>query len=405
MHYRLNGSVLSMKTKLRIALFTDSYLEVNGVANTSRQLAAQAMRAEQPFLIIHAGPLTGLTTEGCLKRLILHRSQVGFPLDADLRFDLLIWRYARRVIETLMDFRPDLIHLTGPSDIGLLGALLAWQLRIPVITSWHTNVHEYARQRLERFGNRLGLKLPDHLGSFIERTSLIPLGWFHRLGRILLTPNVELSSQLGAICRRPTKLMRRGVDTVLFSPAKRDRSEEIFNIGYIGRLTAEKNVRSLVEIEQELVKVGLQAFRFTIVGTGSEQEWLRQSMKRAIFTGVLKGEELARTCANMDLFVFPSTTDTFGNVVLEAQASGVPAIVSSGGGPKYIIADGETGFVANQTSDFTRLICQLYQQPGQREEMALAARRHAEMMNWESIFADLMEAYEETLMIGEKHLG
>lgn len=392
-----------MRTKLRIALFTDSYLEVNGVANTSRHLAAQAMRMDQPFLVIHAGPLTGLSTEGSLQRLILHRSRIGFRLDADLRFDLLIWRHARRVIEVLSGFRPDLIHLTGPSDIGLLGALIAWQLKIPVITSWHTNIHEYARQRLDRFCNRLGLKLPDHLGWFIEEVSLVPLGWFHRLGRILLTPNVELSSMLGERCRRPTRLLQRGVDTVLFSPTKRDRSEKILNIGFVGRLTAEKNVRCLAEIEQELIKFGCQAFQFIIVGTGSELDWLRQTMKKAVFTGVLKGEALARTCANMDLFVFPSTTDTFGNVVLEAQASGVPAIVSSGGGPKYIIADGETGFVAHRISDFTRLIYQLYQQPGRREEMAQASRRHAEKMNWESIFADLMEAYEESLMIGEKH--
>ncbi|MFM8395623.1 MAG: glycosyltransferase, partial [Acidobacteriota bacterium] len=389
-----------MRANLRIALFTDSYLEVNGVANTSRQLAAQAQRQDQPFLVIHAGPRTGEVTEGSLQRLILHRSRVGFRLDSDLRFDLLIWRHARRVIATIERFRPDLIHLTGPSDIGLLGALVASRLRIPIITSWHTNVHEYARRRLDSLGTRIGLSLPDRVGALVEEACLIPLGWFHGLGRILLAPNVELATLLGAKCNRPTRLMRRGVDTTLFSPAKRDRHEEIFNIGYVGRLTAEKNVRSLAEIERELLGQGCQAIRFTIVGTGSELGWLRQAMKKAVFTGVLKGEALARTYANLDLFVFPSTTDTFGNVVLEALASGVPAIVSSGGGPKYIVSDGETGFIANQASDISRLICQLYHHPEQRAEMALAARHHAEKMGWESIFAELMNAYDDSLLKG-----
>lgn len=394
-----------MRANLRIALFTDSYLEVNGVANTSRQLAAQAQRQDQPFLVIHAGPRTGEVTEGSLQRLLLHRSRVGFRLDADLRFDLLMWRHARRVVETLVRFRPDLVHLTGPSDIGLLGALIASRLRIPVITSWHTNVHEYARRRLASLGAGIGLTLPDRVGARVEEACLIPLGWFHRLGRILLTPNVELASLLGQRCQRPTRLMRRGVDTNLFSPAKRDRQEEIFNIGYVGRLTAEKNVRFLAEIERELLGQGCQSIRFTIVGTGSELGWLRQTMRKAVFTGVLKGEALARTYANLDLFVFPSTTDTFGNVVLEALASGVPAIVSSGGGPKYIVRDGASGFIANHLSDMPHLISRLYHDPGQRLAMAQSARHFAEEMSWESIFAELIEAYHESLSKGASDHG
>ncbi len=108
----------------------------------------------------------------------------------------------------------------------------------------------------------------------------------------------------------------------------------------------EKNVALLAQVQRELENAGHQHFRFLIVGHGAEEAWLREHLPRAEFTGVLKGEALASAYANMDLFVFPSHTDTFGNVVLEALASGVPAIVTPDGGPCSIVRDGVTGRIA-----------------------------------------------------------
>src|SRR5215210_5682530 len=110
-----------MKAEPRIAFFTDSYLEVNGVAHTSRQLAAYARRRNLPFLCVHAGEETRTFDEGSLRRLMLKRSGIGFALDADLRFDLLMGRHARLVLKAVREFKPKVIHITGPSDIGLLG--------------------------------------------------------------------------------------------------------------------------------------------------------------------------------------------------------------------------------------------------------------------------------------------
>ena len=114
-------------------------------------------------------------------------------------------------------------------------------------------------------------------------------------------------------------------------------------LGFCGRLSIEKNVFLLARIRTELMERGITNFRFLIIGHGKEEGWLRQHLPNAEFTGVLRGHDLARAYANMDLFVFPSHTDTFGNVVLEALASGVPAIVTPDGGPRYIVKDGETG--------------------------------------------------------------
>ena len=136
---------------------------------------------------------------------------------------------------------------------------------------------------------------------------------------------------------RPCYLMPRGVDAELFHPAKRTRAEGDRDqvLGFVGRLSVEKNIAGLVQVQNELEQMGHQSFRFLIVGHGGDEAWLRERLPRAEFTGVLRGEALSRAYANMDLFVFPSHTDTFGNVVLEALASGVPAVVTPDGGPMH----------------------------------------------------------------------
>ena len=383
-----------MRANSRIAFFTDSYTEVNGVAHTSRMLADFAQRHELPFLCVHAGNKTEQFQKGSLRRLALPRTRFGFKLDADLRFDLLMMRHARLALRIVRDFNPDVIHVTGPSDIGLLGAYVAHQLKLPIVMSWHTNIHEYAKQRLEK----LTPFLPDirrfSLSGKAEQFSLKLTLLFYKLGKVFLAPNEELGEMLHRTTNRPVFMMRRGVDTNLFSPIKRQRKDGIFTIGYVGRLTPEKNVRLLADLEKGLLAAGIKDFQFVLVGTGSERARLEQQMQTASFTGVLKGEALARAYANFDLFVFPSHTDTFGNVVLEAQASGVPAIVSDQGGPKFIIRDGKTGLVARSKSEFLKATLSLISQPELHAQMREAARGLACQASWDNVFEQVWQAYE-----------
>jgi phosphatidylinositol alpha 1,6-mannosyltransferase len=389
-----------MKADLRIAFFTDSYLEVNGVAQTSRQFAAFAKRRDLPMLCIHAGPRTEKTEDGSITHLSLNRTSVGFKIESDQRYDILVWRHRKLVAETLREFNPDIVHITGPSDVGQIGAYISHKLRLPVITSWHTNLHEYAGRRLSSIVRFLPRFARTALAEVAERKSLHLLLQFFKIGRVILAPNEELGDLLKAGCNRQVFIMRRGVDTTIFSPARRDRRDGVFTLGYVGRLTPEKNVRLLAELEQELLASGRGGFRFLIVGTGSEEGWLKENMRCAEFTGVLKGEALARAYANMDLFIFPSQTDTFGNVVLEAQASGVPAIVSSYGGPKFIIRDGVTGQVAAEKKDFLTATISLMSQADKLRKMREAARELALSESWDQIFEQVLQAYEFTLQHG-----
>ncbi len=390
-----------MRIEPRVAFFPDSFGEVNGVASTSRQLIAFAERRDLPLLCVHGASSGGRAGAGAVKTLSLERGNVGFRLDADFRYDLLFWRHARQAIAAVREFRANLIHITGPNDAGQLGAYVAHRLRLPLVISWHTNLHEYAAQRLKSLLAPLPLRWREALSAWAERRCLRWLMRFYRIGRALLAPNEEWRDRLARETGKPVQLMRRGVDTSLFSPAKRLRIDGAFLIGYVGRLTPEKNVRALAELERGLIEAGAGDFRFLIVGEGSERAWLERHMRRAEFTGVLRGEALAQAYAGLDLFVFPSRTDTFGNVVLEAQASGVPCVVSSRGGPKFIIqADGQreaSGLVADSPQEFLAATLDLMSQPERLNRMREAALKRARRFSWESVFEQVYQVYEDCL--------
>jgi phosphatidylinositol alpha 1,6-mannosyltransferase len=258
-------------------------------------------------------------------------------------------------------------------------------------------LHEYAERRWRALVNWLPGGAADRFAAAIGRASLACVLRFYHIPQILFAPNPELIELVERGAGKTCFPMARGVDTELFNPARRSRADGPFIIGYVGRLTVEKNIRLLAEIEQALLAKNCRDFQFLIVGQGTEQSWLRARMKNARFTGVLRGQALAEAYANMDVFVFPSRTDTYGNVVLEAQACGVPTIVTGSGGPRFIVRPNETGFIANTPEEFAALILGLQSRPGQLASMRAAARSAASATSWDSIFESVYLGYEHGL--------
>ena len=379
---------------VRVALFPDSFHEVNGVAHTSRNFVAYAQRHGLPVLCVRASlpELRGKSRvhhEGSVTSLELPRSRFSVPMEKDLSFDALFARHHVAIERELRAFRPDVIHITGPSELGIFGAYFAWKLRIPMAASWHTNVHEYAARRTAG-----PARVVPSAGRWVEAATLNATARFYRLARVLYAPNEELCTLLADRTGRPCHVMRRGVDTELFTPARRTRPRDDGSIvlGYVGRLSVEKNIALLPAIQRELRAAGVENTRFLIVGHGGDEEALRAALPDAEFAGVLRGEALARAYADMDVFVFPSETDTFGNVVLEALASGVPAVVTLGGGPKFIVRDGETGYVRTP-GQMAPEIARLAQDFALRMQMSEAARAYALTCRWDAIFDTVYAGY------------
>jgi len=384
-------------SQFRTAFFPDSYYEVDGVANTSRQFTAFARRRELPMLVVHAAEENRDFQDGSVLHLERKRKWPSFYLDKNHDFDLLFWRYYDEIKAKVREFQPDVVHITGPSDLGIMGALLAYQLGVPLAASWHTNIHEYAELRAAKLLRFLPTNWSAALGESIRKGSFAATARFYQIARVLFAPNRELVSLLEKSTGKPCALMGRGVDTTLFDPAKRDRSSGPFTLGFVGRLTVEKNVRFLVELEQALLAHGFNDFRFLIVGQGVLEPWLRENLYHGTFAGVLKGDALARAYANMDVFTFPSRTDTFGNVVLEALASGVPAVVTNEGGPKFIIRNGETGFAASDVREFSAAVHRIATDASLLAAMRIAARQSAMSVSWDAVFENVYLAYERSI--------
>jgi len=365
----------------RVALFTDTFHEVNGVALTCRQFASFASRRGLPMLRVHPGSHSRVSQDGPHTVFELAPSRLSFGFESDLQFDLHFLRHKNFVRDALERFRPDLIHVTAPGHCSILGVILAHELNIPLAASWHTNIHEFGARRLGQY-------LPTSITARVESLILALAVRYYRIARMIFAPNPELRSMLAARTGKPVFPMNRGVDLSLFHPRPETRPANApLTIGYVGRLTPEKNVRLLAQLR-------IPAARFLIVGQGSERDWLRANLPNAELPGVLHGEALARAYASMDIFAFPSSTDTYGNVVQEAKACGVPVVVSSGGGPKYLVRHGVDGMVTSTSSDFIAAVELLSHDSVLRARMSAAAVASAQSLSWDAVFEGVYAAYQ-----------
>jgi glycosyltransferase involved in cell wall biosynthesis len=380
-----------------VALFTDSFAEANGIARLSREFTAEAARRDYPLLVVSGGRQTQATLQGSVQRVELRRSRAAFRLEHDLEFDPLCWRHYWRVRHIVSTFKPDVVHITGPSDVGQLGAFLGHRLSIPIVGSWHTNVHEYAALRLSKWLGWLPSAIRRRALGVVERRALDAAVQFYRIPRLLLAPNPELVTLLADRTRKPTRLMRHGVDARAFSPRTQTDVQPV-RIGFVGRLSAEKRVRLLADLRQALLIAGLP-HQFVVIGDGGERAWLERAMPDAEFLGVLSGTVLASAYASLDLFAFPSPSETFGLAVLEAMASGVAVLAIARGGPSFVVEHRVSGWLARNEPDFVEAGVRLVRDPELRARLAAGGRLRSESWSWPAVCDELYTAYADATWI------
>jgi glycosyltransferase involved in cell wall biosynthesis len=228
---------------------------------------------------------------------------------------------------------------------------------------------------------------------------------FYGLARFLLAPNETMVRLLHERTGKPAFTMAHGVDTEAFSPQWRRRRDSTFSIGYVGRLTPEKNVRLFAGLERNLRDRGRRNFRFTLIGEGNERDWLRKNLEFGETPGILRGEALAQAFADMDVFVFPSGTDTFGLVLLEAMASGVPVVALPETCARVGVEHGDTGFRAPDLAAFAESVVQLMDSEPLRQRMGAAARIFSCSKMWNGVFEQLYCTYEKGLDAADGKAG
>ena len=301
------------------------------------------------FLCVRAGGTgRGVRTGGELRTLELRRSRGSVRMEKDLEFDTLFWRHGEAIRRELERFRPDVIHITGPSELGIFGAYFAWELGVPLVASWHTNVHEYAARRMGWLTGWLSERRGAAIESGVEAGALWATSQFYKLAKVLFAPNDELCRMLEKTTGRPCFLMQRGVDTEWFSPAHRTRRGDGPDCG--------AGVCGAAFGGEECGPAGAGGAGAGGDGGGwgavsDRRPWQRGGVAaRGVGDGRLC-RRTARGGAGAGLRRYGCAGVSFAHgYVWQCGAGGagdgVPAVVTPDGGPKFIVRDGETGFVA-----------------------------------------------------------
>ncbi|MEK3714102.1 glycosyltransferase family 4 protein [Paenibacillus sp. FSL R7-0333] len=371
---------------MRLALFTDTFLpQTNGVARTLGRLTSHLHRRGIEHLLFTPKS----APESSYPDPVRPVASIPFFLYPECRLAL---PGMSSMQSELTAFAPDLLHLATPFNIGLTGLRYARKQQLPHVASYHTHFDRY----LEYYKMRRILPL---YWKYMK--------WYHRSCDAVLAPSRETLTSLRMEGFTRLRLWSRGVDCTLYSPERRsEETRERYGKGaalmmlYVGRIAPEKDLTTLLQAMQLLPESVRSKIQLVIVGDGPllpELKW--QAPENVTFTGARHGEELAELYASADLFVFPSCTETFGNVVLEAMASGLPVIAADAGGTRELIAPGVTGMLFGPRSPaaMAEQICTAAARPLLRSAMGREGRHQALQRSWEQIFDRLIKDYEEVI--------
>ncbi|MHB1266354.1 MAG: glycosyltransferase family 4 protein [Acidithiobacillus ferriphilus] len=369
------------ETAMRITLVTETYPpEINGVAITlGRAVEALRARGHDVTLIrprqAEESPSPGLMF--ALPLFFYRQVRLGCATPSTLQ-------------RWLRDWGSEIVHVATEGPLGLAALIAARRLHIPAVTSFHTNFDQYAAH--------YGLPLLGHGARIYLRA-------FHNAGKLTLVPSQSTLDRLQAQGFQQLRRWGRGVDTVRFHPQWRDDSlRESLGLGpegrlllYVGRLAPEKNLTPLI--------TGFRALRrscrttvLVLVGDGPlRPEFSRLSHEGILCVGMQQGMDLARWYASADLFCFPSCSETFGNVVLEAEASGLPILAYDCPGVNEQVDDVVHGLLLPPGSDWTAMLQLLCKDSGLRHTFGAAGRLRAESQSWTLSFDMLEAAYREQL--------
>jgi glycosyltransferase involved in cell wall biosynthesis/predicted metal-dependent phosphoesterase TrpH len=374
----------------RVALLTDTYREVNGAAGTLRRLVEHCRETGDGRLtVVTAGEPCDepeLVSLPPLARIpVPAYADPGWKLGIPPIIDLLQLIESRNI---------EVVHAATPGPMGLAGLLIARILGLPFVASYHT---ELARYAMDLTGDRLAAE--------ITRSAVT---WFYSQAERVYVPSRTSAAGLieQGISASRLHLMTRGADTVLFSPERRARSmrrrlagDDATILIYVGRISREKGLGLLADAFRKLAATRPD-LALVIVGDGPGRAELQDALlgTRHHFAGVLRGTELATAYASADVFCLPSSTETFGQVLIEAAASGLPSVVVGNGAAAEVVRDGETGLVARGATadDLAASLARVVDDAGMRATLGTAARRAIRgWPTWTEVFAGLRASYSD----------
>lgn len=381
---------------MRVAIFTDTYPpQVNGVAKTYRRLVSYLV-SQNVKTMVFAPAGSGDAPPEDTSAAVMRLWSYDFFLYPECKISLPNYLHIKAALHR---FRPDLIHIATPFPIGLAGMKYANDYGVPKVAAFHTNFPQYLQYY--------------HL-QFLQNLAWRFLQWFHNQASVNYCPSRETMHLLQRRGIANLELWSRGVDRQLFHPGRRSaalrRSLGVADklvLLYVGRLAPEKSVDILL---QALRTANHQCagLHLLVVGDGPcRRELEAVAPENVTFLGYKYGEDLARLYASADIFVCPSVTETFGNVVLEAMAAGLPVIAPLAGGIKQNLLPGKTGLpcLPLNALSMAAQIVRLAADAPLRHALATQASRHAAGQTWEAVFSRLLDSYRQVVAQHQGRLG
>ncbi len=377
---KLTGEIPPVLQNRKRAWFTDTLDDVNGVATTIRKMSAAAREAGEELIVVTSRKEIQIDDIA-----IKNFRPIGEFELPEYELQTLSFPPFLQILDYIQREQFTEIILSTPGPVGLSGLLAAKMLNLQTSGIYHTDFPQYIRILTE--------------DRFLESLAWTFMHWFYgQLDTVFVNSEQYRRSWIDrGFEPDKLKLLPRGLDIDLFQPSRRDPNfwsryaktpNEGVRLLYIGRISREKNLDLLAAAYRQLRNEGVPV-SLSIVGHGPYSATLAEELPDAIFPGSLSGEELAAAYASGDIFVFPSTTDTFGNVVIEAQASGLPVIVSDEGGPRELVEDGADGIIV-RGNDLTQLVAairRLVDDPALRAEMGRRGRAKVTDRSWPNAFA------------------
>ncbi|MCL2419057.1 MAG: glycosyltransferase, partial [Conexibacteraceae bacterium] len=366
----------------RVAIVADGVGGMHGVTHTIQQIRERGVPGFEVEVI---------GTDADVDRRLSAVAEVDVPFYKGLKIGV---PSITAITEAIAEGRYDMVHVTSPGPAGIAAWGIAKLLELPLLGSYHTELAAYA-------GLRSGF-------SHIEMMVNFALGRFYGACDVVLSPSAATDERLEAIGVEPVLIGRwdRGVDLKRFDPELRDpgllRDRAVpagaVKVLYAGRLTREKGV-DLLASAFELARESDPRLHLVLAGGGPEEQALRERLgEHATFLGWQYGADLARIYASADVFMFASRTDTFGQVVLEAQASGLPVVAVGEGGPATLIDDGETGLLTlPEPRALAAAVLQIVESPLLAERLRRAALTAVRARTWEAAMARLADGYTRAL--------
>lgn len=371
---------------MKIAIFTDTFFpDVNGVARTLNRFTQYLETQGYSYKVFAPNSENNEYVSDHIHRL----KSLSFFLYPECRIAFPNFLQIKSEIER---FSPDLIHVATPFTVGLSGVYYAKKFNIPIVGSYHTDFSDY---------------LHFYDLEFLSKPLWKYMKWFHSPFQKLFVPSIDTLEKLNIRGFSNLEIWPRGVDCQLYHPnyekgivRNRYGISQKFILTFVGRIAPEKDLQTLMKIANSLPSEINKHVHWLIGGDGPLLEELKMAaLPNMTFTGFLKGEGLAEVYSASDLFIFPSPTETFGNVVLEALASGTPVIGANAGGVKNILSAGVTGHLCEpgNAEDFILRIIQLLNNDSLRAQMADNARKYALTQKWDQIFENLLAHYFDVL--------